>query len=94
MDLVETMLPVALEIEVNRERANYRATGGAVATLFSKEAATEYEAKLAKLVKDLRGEQMAGVLQKDDLNAQAADTVMDFFGTSKYMRKTGGKNGR
>lgn len=89
MDLVETMLPVAQEMEVKLERATFRATAAGASTLFSKEAGEAYDAALAAIVKDIRAEQTESVPTKQDLQTEAADAILGFFGNSPHMKNTG-----
>ncbi len=99
MDLVETMMPVATELELDRERQTHRAVMAAVGGLFKKEGAKEYTEAVQAVVDSIRAEQTVGTVSKRDLNAESADTIMELFSSSQYVtkgngQKKGRKNGR
>ncbi len=57
-DLIELMLPVALQLETERAEASFGSTMAAVGSLFDKKAAEVFMAGIAKVKHDVKESQM------------------------------------
>jgi hypothetical protein len=79
MDLVNLMLPVAVEIETKREQAFYRAALAAIAAVFSKgDVGKKYSESLERVIALVRADQAAARGEAGmDHHSVAAQKLMD-----------------
>jgi hypothetical protein len=91
-DLINAMLPVAMEVEIRREQAFNRAALAAIASVFSKsEVGREYGQSLEKALEAVRADQLAsrGIAPstQSSRHSSAAQKLLDVIGKAKLKQR-------
>lgn len=83
VELLELMMPVAIELEAERMETQYSATAAAVASLFDKKPAQEFHKMIGKVKRGARQAQMRSRdipdLEKSIKRSQAANQMLEVF---------------